>query len=222
MKFKKLLTSITVATLLAGGSFTIYPIETNAQAMPTKPVLQEGNTDGFVWDLQHRLNQLNIYQGPINGVFGPNTEESVYMFQKQYGLTIDGVVGPNTWDALYRQTFTASEIDALAKVVYGEARGESMEGQVAVAAVVLNRTKSSEFPDTVNDVIFEPRQFTAVADGQYYLTPNEEAYKAVYYAIQGWDPTEEAIYYFNPDTAESDWLYSREKIKRIGEHVFLK
>lgn len=110
----------------------------------------------------------------------------------------------------------------MANAVYGEARGEPYTGQVAVAAVILNRVESAAFPNTVSGVIFEPGAFTAVADGQIWLTPNERAKEAVVDAINGWDPSSNAEYYFNPDTATSKWIWSRQQIKRIGKHIFCK
>ncbi|MDX8046100.1 spore cortex-lytic enzyme [Gracilibacillus sp. S3-1-1] len=118
------------------------------------------------------------------------------------------------------QGFSQNDIQIMANAVYGEARGEPYEGQVAVAAVILNRVESSTFPNTVSGVIFEPRAFTAVSDGQIWLTPNDRAKSAVLDAINGWDPTGEALYYFNPDTATSGWIWSRPQIKRIGKHIF--
>lgn len=116
--------------------------------------------------------------------------------------------------------FSQNDIQLMAQAVYGEARGEPYEGQVAVAAVILNRIQSPIFPNTVSGVIFEPLAFTAVADGQFYMEPDETAREAVMDAINGWDPSGEAIYYFNPDTATSSWIWSRPQIKRIGKHVF--
>ncbi|NHC39078.1 spore cortex-lytic enzyme [Bacillus sp. MM2020_1] len=118
--------------------------------------------------------------------------------------------------------FSQNDIQLMANAVYGESRGEPYTGQVAVAAVILNRVNSSTFPNTVSGVIFEPGAFTAVADGQIWLTPNENAKKAVIDAINGWDPTGEALYYFNPDTATSGWIWGRPQIKRIGKHIFCK
>ncbi|MBM6619889.1 cell wall hydrolase [Bacillus suaedaesalsae] len=118
--------------------------------------------------------------------------------------------------------FSQNDIQLLANAVYGEARGEAYVGQVAIAAVILNRINSPTFPDTVSGVIFEPGAFTAVADGQIWLTPNEQAKKAVLDAINGFDPTGEAMYYFNPDTATNKWIWSRPQIKRIGKHIFCK
>ncbi|WP_421385480.1 spore cortex-lytic enzyme [Bacillus salacetis] len=116
--------------------------------------------------------------------------------------------------------FSQNDIQLMANAVYGEARGEPYEGQVAVAAVILNRVDSPSFPNTVAGVIFEPGAFTAVADGQIWLTPNERAKEAVMDAIQGWDPSENAQYYFNPVTATSKWIWSRPQIKKIGKHIF--
>jgi N-acetylmuramoyl-L-alanine amidase len=118
--------------------------------------------------------------------------------------------------------FSQNDIQLMANAVYGEARGEPYTGQVAVAAVILNRLDSATFPNTVSGVIFEPRAFTAVADGQIWLTPNENAKKAVLDAINGWDPTGNALYYFNPDTATSAWIWGRPQIKKIGKHIFCK
>ncbi|PWU69103.1 spore cortex-lytic enzyme [Gracilibacillus dipsosauri] len=118
------------------------------------------------------------------------------------------------------QGFSQNDIKLMANAVYGEARGEPYQGQVAVAAVILNRVESPSFPNTISGVIFEPRAFTAVSDGQIWLTPNEKARRAVLDAINGWDPTGEAIYYFNPNTATSDWIWSRPQIKKIGKHIF--
>ncbi|MEN8700803.1 spore cortex-lytic enzyme [Bacillus infantis] len=116
--------------------------------------------------------------------------------------------------------FSQNDIQLMANAVYGEARGEPYTGQVAVAAVILNRVQSATFPNTVSGVIFEPRAFTAVADGQIWLTPNETAKEAVMDAMNGWDPTGNALYYFNPDTATSGWIWTRPQIKKIGKHIF--
>lgn len=119
-----------------------------------------------------------------------------------------------------RLGLSENDIKLMANAVYGESRGELYEGQVAVAAVILNRLKSQSFPNTVSGVIFQPGAFTAVADGQIWLTPNERARKAVQDAINGWDPTGGCIYYFNPDTATSKWIWSRPQVKTIGKHIF--
>jgi len=118
--------------------------------------------------------------------------------------------------------YTEKDLKMMANAVYGEARGEPYEGQVAVAAVILNRVKSSEFPNTPTGVIFQPGAFTAVADGQIWLTPNENAVKAVKDAISGWDPSDGCLYYFNPETATSKWIWTRPQYKTIGKHIFCR
>ncbi|QOR65293.1 spore cortex-lytic enzyme [Cytobacillus suaedae] len=142
----------------------------------------------------------------------PAAQEEEQQAEEQQGATAANMPGG----------FSQNDIQLMANAVYGEARGEPYIGQVAVAAVILNRINSPTFPDTVSGVIFEPLAFTAVADGQIWLTPNEKAKKAVIDAINGYDPTGEAIYYFNPDTATSKWIWGRPQIKRIGKHIFCK
>lgn len=118
--------------------------------------------------------------------------------------------------------FSEKDLRMMANAVYGESRGEPYEGQVAVAAVIINRVKSSKFPKTPTGVIFQPGAFTAVADGQIYLTPNEKAIKAVKDAMSGWDPSDGCLYYFNPSTATSKWIWSRPQYKAIGKHIFCR
>lgn len=118
--------------------------------------------------------------------------------------------------------FSENDIQLMSNAVYGEGRGEPYEGQVAIAAVIINRVKDSRFPNSISDVIFEPLAFTAVADGQIYMTPDETAKRAVMDAVNGWDPSGGLVYYFNPDTATSAWMFQRERVKKIGKHWFLK
>ncbi|AOH55543.1 spore cortex-lytic enzyme [Peribacillus muralis] len=118
--------------------------------------------------------------------------------------------------------YSQNDIQLMANAVYGESRGEPYTGQVAVAAVILNRVESAAFPNSISGVIFEPGAFTAVADGQIWLTPNERAKEAVVDAINGWDPSGNAEYYFNPETATSKWIWTRPQIKKIGKHIFCK
>ena len=121
-----------------------------------------------------------------------------------------------------RFNVSEQEVNLMANAVYGEARGEPYIGQVAVAAVILNRVESPSFPNTVSGVIFQPGAFTAVADGQIWLTPNETAKQAVRDALNGYDPTDGCIYYFNPATATSKWIWSRPQVKKIGKHIFCR
>lgn len=206
----------------------------------TNQVLQRGATGEDVIELQSRLKYNGYYTSKVDGVFGYNTYWAVRNFQNNFGMPVDGVVGSKTKEMLVKATkyeksgntgsagsnvpsgYSQNDIQLMANAVYGESRGEPYIGQVAVAAVILNRVNNPSFPNTVSGVIFEPRAFTAVADGQIYLTPNETAKKAVLDAINGWDPSENAIYYFNPDTATSAWIWSRPQIKQIGRHIFCR
>jgi N-acetylmuramoyl-L-alanine amidase len=201
-------------------------------------VLRQGSVGEDVIELQSRLAYNGYYKSKIDGVFGWGTYWAVRNFQYQFGLPVDGIVGSATKAMLVRATkyeksggstgttvpsgYSQNDIQLMARAVYGEARGESYTGQVAIAAVILNRVQSASFPNTIAGVIYEPGAFTAVADGQINLTPNETAKKAVIDAINGWDPTGNALYYFNPATATSKWIWSRPQIKQIGKHIFCK
>ncbi|WP_242143103.1 MULTISPECIES: spore cortex-lytic enzyme [unclassified Bacillus cereus group] len=222
----------------------------NVQAFSNQ-VIQRGASGEDVIELQSRLKYNGYYTGKVDGVFGWGTYWALRNFQQKFGLPVDGLAGPKTKQMLVKATkyekssanksgggqsnkpaqnkgtnvpngYSQNDIQLMANAVYGEARGEPYIGQVAVAAVILHRVTSPSFPNTVSGVIFEPRAFTAVADGQIYLTPNETAKKAVLDAINGWDPTGNALYYFNPDTATSKWIWSRPQIKKIGKHIFCK
>ncbi|WP_409276303.1 spore cortex-lytic enzyme [Neobacillus sp. SCS-31] len=217
----------------------------NADAFSPQ-VIQHGAVGQDVIELQSRLKFIGFYTKEIDGVFGWSTYWALRNFQYEFGLPVDGLAGSATKAKLVKATknmpsggakkqaaakpkaanvpngYSQNDIKLMSNAVYGEARGEPYEGQVAVAAVILNRVESSSFPNTVSGVIFEPLAFTAVADGQIWLTPNETARKAVLDAINGWDPTGNALYYFNPDTATSKWIWSRPQIKRIGRHIFCK
>lgn len=184
------------------------------------PVLTVGSSSGDVWDLQYRLKTLDFYTQPLDGVYGSQTKAAVTKFQKAYGLSADGVTGTKTWNALKKYTLNIEEMDILAKVIYSESRGEPYKGQVAVGAVVMNRIQSGQFPNNIKEVVFQQGAFTAVSDGQYWLTPNRTAYLAALDAVRGWDPTNNSIYYFNPDTATSAWIWTRSQNLKIGKHIF--
>ncbi|OME59087.1 spore cortex-lytic enzyme [Paenibacillus odorifer] len=184
------------------------------------PVLTIGSSSGDVWDLQYRLKTLDFYTEPLDGVYGSQTKAAVARFQKAYGISADGISGTKTWNILKKHTLNINEMDILAKVIYSESRGEPYVGQVAVGAVVMNRIQSSQFPDNIKEVVFQKGAFTAVSDGQYWLTPNQTAYLAALDAVRGWDPTNHSIYYFNPDTATSAWIWSRPQNLKIGKHIF--
>ncbi len=186
------------------------------------PLLKQGSQGGDVWDLQYRLQVLGYYQQPLDGIFGPHTRQAVMQFQRNYGLAVDGIAGQQTWRMLKQVSVNREEMELLARLVHAEARGEPYVGQVAVAAVVMNRLQSPQFPHTVKGIIFEPYAFTAVDDGQFWLAPDQTAYRAAYDAVRGWDPSGGALYYFNPATATSRWIWSRPQIKQIGQHIFAR
>ena len=182
--------------------------------------LTQGSDNGDVWDLQFRLKLLGFYSATLDGKYGISTYRAVQRFQQQYGLQVDGITGDNTWKALKKYSLNQSELNIMARTIYSEARGESYTGQVAVGAVVMNRIKSNLFPNTIAEVVFQKGAFTAVDDGQYWLTPNSTAYLAAQDAVRGWDPTYGSLYYFNPDTATSAWIWSRKQNIKIGKHIF--
>lgn len=193
-------------------------------------VLQQGNSGSSVKTLQTKLKNWGYYTGAIDGVFGAKTKAAVIYFQKRNNLTPDGIVGAKTLAALgmtlssgttaTTSKYSDSDLTLLSRLIYGEARGESYVGQVAVGAVVMNRIKSSSFPNTMSGVIYQKYAFTAVSDGQINLTPNATAKKAAQDAMNGWDPTYGALYYYNPALTTSTWIYSRKTTITIGNHVF--
>ena len=176
--------------------------------------------------VQQKLRQWGYYDGSADGVFGQETYEAVVRFQKKNGLKADGVAGPATLAALGMPTAAAaasqgeSEIYLLARLVHGEARGEPYVGKVAVAAVVLNRVRSASFPNTISGVIYQSGAFDCVADGQINLTPDSESIRAARDAMNGWDPSGGCLYYYNPVTATSAWIWTREIRLAIGNHNF--
>ncbi len=183
-------------------------------------LLKKGSISGDVWDAQYRLKVLGYYNDPLDGIYGSKTARAVRQFQSEYGLSVDGIIGSETWNALKTYSLNLYEIDILAKIIYSEARGEPYIGQVAVGAVVMNRIQHPSFPDTIQEVVFEPRAFTAIDDGQYWLQPDATAYHAAFDAVRGWDPSGGALYYYNPETSTSNWIRSRTPIHRIGNHIF--
>lgn len=195
-------------------------------------VLYWGSRGDSVKEVQRRLRQWDYYDGSIDGVYGTETQTAVKRFQRNNGLTADGVVGKRTASKMGIQLAGTSggnsgEVNSnqtylLARCVYAESRGEPYEGQVAVAAVVLNRTRNPAFPDTIAGVVYQKDAFTAVNDGQINLTPNDVAMRAAKDAMNGWDPSYGAIYYYNPVTAIDKWIFSRPVHCQIGKHVFAK
>ncbi len=183
-----------------------------------------GSTGSEVRNIQTRLKSWGYNIGTVDGVYGTKTEAAVKQFQRNNGLTPDGVAGPATLAKIGLPTGSSSSnntnVNLLARVISGEARGESYTGQVAIAAVVLNRVKHSSFPNSISGVIYQPGAFTAVTDGQINITPSQSCYNAARDALNGWDPTGGSIYYYNPQTATNSWIRSRPIITQIGKHVF--
>ena len=197
-----------------------------------KANIVKGDTTANIKAVQTRLATLGYYTYKVDGIWGSRTKKAVKKFQRDYGLTADGIVGARTEKALKitltgkssrsKNTVSSANLDLLAKCVYAEARGEPYTGQVAIAAVVLNRVKSSSFPNTVSGVIYQKNAFTCVSDGQINLTPNASAYSAAKDALNGWDPTNGCLYYYNPATATSKWIWSLKVELKIGKHSFAR
>lgn len=197
-----------------------------------------GSRGSEVKQIQTKLKNWGYYSGKVDGIYGSGTLSAVKKFQKKNGLKVDGIAGTKTLQAMgiYNSSsssnsgssggsssnVSSSNLNLLSRLVYGEARGESYTGQVAVAAVVLNRVKSSKFPNTISGVIYQSGAFDCVSDGQINLSPNATAKKAAQDAINGWDPSNGAIYYFNPATATNKWIWSRPMTVTIGKHRFCK
>lgn len=209
------------ALLLAAA---LLPLSTSSAA-----VVAWGSRGAQVRQVQQRLIDYGYMTGTADGVFGQTTYNAVVRFQKKNGLTADGRVGPATAAALgvtlsggtvSAAAYQESETRLLARLVSGEARGEPYIGQVAVAAVVLNRVKSTAFPNTISGVIFQTGAFDAVWDGQFDLEPDASCTRAARDALNGWDPTGGCLYYYNPATATNSWIWSRQVQLTIGRHAF--
>lgn len=187
---------------------------------------KRGSQGQEVRNIQTRLRNWGYYSGSVDGIYGSGTESAVKSFQRKNGLTPDGVAGPATLSKIGLPSGSSSnhsrDVTLLAMAINGEARGEKYEGQVAVGAVILNRVRHSSFPNTIAGVIYQPNAFTAVDDGQINMAVNNSCYNAARDALNGWDPTGGAIYYYNPVTATNQWIRSRPIIKTIGKHVFCK
>ena len=231
---KKLIKVIAIAlTVLAVGVFVTSMITPTPTGTVYAAVYQQGSRGDTVRTIQQKLKNWGYYKGSVDGIYGAKTKEAVKYFQRKNGLAVDGIVGNKTLKALGMSTsssntssgatgYSDADVALLTRLIYGEARGESYVGQVAVGAVVMNRVKSASFPNTISGVIYQSYAFTAVDDGQINLTPNATAKKAALDAMNGWDPSYGAIYYYNPATATSQWIFSRQTTVTIGNHVFAK
>ncbi len=216
-----------VVIILITGGYSIY-IKYNS----VETLSKYGSRGNEVTQIQTKLKRWGYYTGNIDGIYGTQTVNAVKYFQRKNGLTVDGIAGPATLKAMGIMPSSSSSgsssssynsnLNLLARLIYGEARGESYTGQVAVGAVVMNRVKSSSFPNTISGVIYQSGAFDAVRDGQINLSPNSTATKAAQDALNGWDPSYGAIYYFNPATATNKWIWSRPMTVTIGKHRFCK
>lgn len=239
MKIKqRFLVIIVLLTFFISIGFILQNIKSSRNAQ--EALIYWGVYGDKVYEVQQKLKQWGYYDGPIDGYYGASTFEAVKKFQARNGLTVDGTVGNQTAAAMGINLGTApgtggggastpsrggdrgggGNVYLLAQAVHGEARGEPYLGKVAVAAVVLNRVADPRFPNTIEGVVYQPGAFTAVSDGQIHLTPDEESLRAARDALNGWDPTYGAVYYYNPAKATSAWIWSRPVHLVIGKHNF--
>ena len=185
---------------------------------------QKGSTGSTVRQIQIKLKNWGYYAGSVDGIYGSATVNAVKSFQRKNGLTVDGKAGPQTLKALGisagASDVYSGDANLLARLISAEARGEPYVGQVAVGAVVLNRMKHPSFPNTMSGVIYQPGAFSCMADGQFNQPVADSCYQAARDALNGWDPSGGAIYYFNPATATSKWIWSRPLLVTIGKHRF--
>lgn len=223
-KNKIAIISISLALLV----FLLYNI---FSANIVQALSKYGSRGDEVIQIQTKLKRWGYYSGNIDGIYGSQTLAAVKYFQRKNGLVVDGIAGKNTLEAMgiftsssnsSSSSSSSSDLNLLARLVYGEARGEPYTGQVAVAAVVLNRVRNSNFPNTIAGVIYQKGAFNVVDDGQINLSPNSTAKKAAQDALNGWDPSYGSIYYFNPATATNKWIWSRPHVVTIGKHRFCK
>ena len=219
---KKLITALALI-------FTVNIFITAMAQYASADLYKRGSSGSVVREIQTRLKNWGYYSGAVDGVYGSQTETAVKYFQCRNGLHVDGQVGDKTLAALGIQPSGGSSGGSggsggdeylLARLISAEARGEPYEGQVAVGAVVLNRVRHMSFPNSISGVIYQPGAFSCLDDGQFDQPISESAYRAARDALAGWDPSGGAIYYFNPNTATSSWIWSRPLIVTIGSHMF--
>ena len=223
---KKIIGFIALVLLVITFVMTLFMQNTEVEALS-----KYGSRGQEVRTIQDKLKRWGYYTGSVDGIYGSLTVSAVKKFQQKNGLAVDGIAGTKTLNAMGIMTSSSSSgsssnnssnVNLLARAIYGEARGEPYTGQVAVGAVILNRVKSSKFPNTIAGVIYQSGAFDAVFDGQINLNPDSTAKKAAQDALNGWDPSYGAIYYFNPSTATNKWIWSRPLTVTIGKHRFCK
>lgn len=219
--------AIIIGSAVAGGAGYLIYTQT---AQTSYAVSKLGSTGDEVKSIQRKLSSLGYYKGSVDGIYGQQTKSAVTSFQRNCGITADGICGQQT--LLYlglsggsssnNTSYSNSDVQLLAKVISAEARGESYEGQVAVGAVVLNRVKHPSFPDTISGVVYQNGAFSCVNDSNWYEPVAESARRAAIDAINGWDPSGGAIYYFNASKTNDAFMHSRPVVKVIGDHRFCK
>ena len=218
---RKLRRSVTALFLAAALVFMTYA----GLQITLAATYRQGSSGQTVVTIQTKLKNWGYYTGAVDGIYGSATVKAVKYFQQKNGLTADGICGPATLKALGITTTSSGssqsgDVALLARVISAEARGEPYSGQVAVGAVILNRVSHPSFPGTISGVVYEPGAFTCMTDGQINSAVSDSAYQAARDALNGWDPTGGAIYYFNPNTATSSWIWSRPLLTIIGKHRF--
>lgn len=237
MRYIAAMAILSLMCFLVGNLF----VAAEAEAWSTK--MYRGMKGPEVAQLQRALKDLLYRPGSIDGIFGPQTERAVKDFQWKHGLVVNGVADWKTLNEIDRtlekygiksspvQTpkkvsrgwnSARDDIYLLAKAIHAEARGEVYEGQVGVGAVILNRVRSSQFPNSIHGVIYQPRQFDAVYDGQINMQPNQTALRAAEEALRGWDPSYGSLFYYNPRYIADKWILTRPVVRKIGNHVFAK
>ena len=226
--FVILLLNILVIVMVSGYEpFASFASQDASEDSAQEVLSKYGSQGEEVRQIQTKLKELGLYTGSIDGIYGSGTKNAVIQFQKQQGLDPDGIAGTKTLTALGlaqsgggNGQFSASDVALLARTISAEARGETYTGQVAVGAVILNRIEHPSFPDTLAGVIYQPGAFSCLNDGQFNEPVADSAKRAAQDAINGWDPSGGAIYYFNPKTATNKWIWSRPAITTIGNHRF--
>lgn len=228
--FKRLLSvflAFCVVLGIIGGTYVLYDVCIRDES--TYALSKLGSTGTEVKNIQKKLKDLGYYNGSVDGIYGSGTKKAVTSFQRNCGITADGICGKQT--LLYlglggssssgnSSGYTDADVVLLAKVISAEARGEGYEGQVAVGAVILNRVAHPSFPDSLSGVVYQKGAFSCVNDSNWYQPVAESSKRAARDALNGWDPTGGAIYYFNPAKTNDKFMHSRKVIKVIGNHKF--
>lgn len=227
--FTAVITALAIV-IAAGAAFGIgYKVYNDRQNSNSSYTLSKlGSSGDEVKSIQRKLSSLGYYKGSIDGIYGTATKSAVTAFQRNCGITADGICGSQT--LLYlglggnssgnNTSYSSSDVELLAKVISAEARGESYEGQVAVGAVILNRVKHPSFPDSLSGVIYQKGAFSCVNDSNWYAAVADSAKRAAVDAINGWDPSGGAIYYYNAKKTSDSFMHSRPVVKVIGDHRF--